>query len=97
MQVIGIYGNFLSNQEVLDTRVSEKGVLQILLDLRFSADILSGGDSSGNEDVPRAPKVKTSYRKRQDKHQTKKSVSQERIDGLINRLAQRLDPIDWLT
>lgn len=97
MQVIGIYGDLLSNQEVLDTRVSEKGVLQILLDLRFSADILSGGDSSGNGDVSRPPKVKTSYRKRQDKHQTKKSVSGERIDALINRLAQRLDPIDWLT
>ncbi|KAL1814193.1 hypothetical protein ACET3Z_024258 [Daucus carota] len=96
-KVIGIYGDLLSNQEVLDTRVSEKGVLQILLDLRFSADILSGGDSSGNGDVSRPPKVKTSYRKRQDKHQTKKSVSGERIDALINRLAQRLDPIDWLT
>lgn len=97
MQVIGIYGDYLSNQEVLHTRVSEKGVLQILLDLRFSSDILSGGDSSGHEDVSRPPRVKTSYRKRQDKHQIKKSANQERIDGLINRLAQRLDPIDWLT
>lgn len=26
-----------------------------------------------------------------------KSVSRERIDGLINRFSQRLDPIDWLT
>ena len=41
--MIEIYVDFLDD-EISATRVSEKGVLQVLLDLRFAADILSGGD-----------------------------------------------------
>lgn len=88
--------DFLLNDEANATRVSEKGVLQVLLDLRFAADILSGGDSSGNEDVSKTSKTKTAYRRKPDMQQTK-SVMKDRLDGLVNRLSQRLDPIDWLT
>lgn len=85
-KVIGIYGDFISNEEVFHAKVSKEGVLQILLDLGFSVDILSGGDFIGREDVSR-----------QDNSQTEKSISRDsvRTDGLINGLAQRLDPIDW--
>ncbi|KAK1392105.1 hypothetical protein POM88_011161 [Heracleum sosnowskyi] len=87
-KVIGIYGDFISNEEVFHAKVSKEGVLQILLDLGFSVDILSGGDFIGREDVSR-----------QDNSQTEKSISRDsvRTDGLINGLAQRLDPIDWHT
>lgn len=96
MQVIGIYEDFLSTEGLHKFQVSEKGVLQVLLDLRFAADILSGGDSSGSEEVSKTLKVKSPYRRRQDTNQAK-SVSRERVNGLVDRLTQRLDPIDWLT
>ncbi|RVW57681.1 hypothetical protein CK203_096259 [Vitis vinifera] len=43
-KVIGIYGDFLSANDAGGSQVSEKGVLQVLLDLRFVADVLCGGD-----------------------------------------------------
>ncbi|KAJ8553340.1 hypothetical protein K7X08_024018 [Anisodus acutangulus] len=95
-KMIHIYGDFLSSQETQVSRVSEKGVLQVLLDLRFASDILSGGDSTANEESLKMPKVKHSFRRKQDV-QLNKSVSKERVSGLISSFAQRLDPIDWLT
>ncbi|KAJ6891830.1 oligomeric Golgi complex subunit 1-like [Populus alba x Populus x berolinensis] len=95
-KVIEIYEDFLSTRESHQSQVSEKGVLQILLDLRFSADVLSGGDCNINEEISRNPKVKVPFRRKQEQSQMK-SVSRERIDGLINRFSQGLDPIDWLT
>ncbi|KAK3002830.1 hypothetical protein RJ639_018861 [Escallonia herrerae] len=95
-KVIGIYESFLSTEEVHGSQVSEKGVLQVLLDLRFIADVLSGSDFSGNEEASKTPKVKIPFRRKQDLHQSK-SVIRERIEGFVNRLSQRLDPIDWLT
>ncbi|XP_076896134.1 conserved oligomeric Golgi complex subunit 1-like [Bidens hawaiensis] len=92
-KVIDLYMDFLSNGE---DRLSEKGVLQVLLDLRFAADILYGGDLSGPEEVPKTSKSKTVYRRKQDAQQ-QKSVMKDRIDGLAVRLSQKLDPIDWLT
>ncbi|PHT47088.1 hypothetical protein CQW23_11296 [Capsicum baccatum] len=95
-KMIHIYGDFLSSQETQGSRVSEKGVLQVLLDLRFASDILSGGDASANEESLTVPKTKHPFRRKQD-IQLNKSVSEERVNGLISSFAQRLDPIDWLT
>ncbi|KAJ0511191.1 putative oligomeric Golgi complex subunit 1 protein [Helianthus annuus] len=95
-KVIDLYVDFLSNNGPSSTRLSEKGVLQVLLDLRFAADILSGGDLSGNEEVSKTSKTKTGYRRKQDAQQ-QKSVVKDWIDGLVIRLSQKLDPIDWLT
>ncbi|CAK7326004.1 unnamed protein product [Dovyalis caffra] len=95
-KVIEIYEDFLSSRESHQSQVSEKGVLQILLDLRFAADVLSGGDCNINEEISRNPRVKVSFRRKQEQSQ-RKSVLRERIDGLINCFSQRLDPIDWLT
>ncbi|KAI3743296.1 hypothetical protein L1987_61002 [Smallanthus sonchifolius] len=95
-KVIDIYVDFLSNDEASSSRLSEKGVLQVLLDLRFASDILSGGDLSGNEEVSKTAKTKTVYRRKQEVQQ-QKSVMKDHIDGLVIRLSQKLDPIDWLT
>ncbi|KAM7530227.1 hypothetical protein LguiB_033637 [Lonicera macranthoides] len=95
-KVIGIYGDFLSTEEVHGSKISEKGVLQVLLDLRFAADVLSGGDVSGTEQTSKTPKLKIPFRRKQDVHQIK-SVIGERVHGLINQFSRRLDPIDWLT
>lgn len=76
--------------------MSDKGVLQVLLDLRFVADVLSGGDSSSIEELSKNAKFKVSFRRKQDVNQTKSAI-REQVDGLVNRLSQKLDPIDWLT
>ncbi|PON38302.1 Conserved oligomeric Golgi complex subunit [Parasponia andersonii] len=94
-KVIGIYEDFLSTREASGSQVTEKGALQVLLDLRFVADVLSGGDSILDEPL-KVPRVKTSLRWKQDQNQ-KKSVTREQVDGLMTCLSQRLDPIDWLT
>ncbi|XP_009594362.1 conserved oligomeric Golgi complex subunit 1 [Nicotiana tomentosiformis] len=95
-KVIHIYGDFLSSQETQGSLISEKGVLQVLLDLRFASDILSGGDSNANEESLKMLKMKHPFRRKHDV-QLSKSVTEERVNGLISSFAQRLDPIDWLT
>ncbi|KAF7146705.1 hypothetical protein RHSIM_Rhsim04G0086300 [Rhododendron simsii] len=95
-KVIGIYADFLSTAEARDSQMSDKGVLQVLLDLRFVADVLSGGDSSSIEELSKNAKFKVSFRRKQDVNQTKSAI-REQVDGLVNRLSQKLDPIDWLT
>ncbi|XP_019177977.1 PREDICTED: conserved oligomeric Golgi complex subunit 1 [Ipomoea nil] len=95
-KVIDIYGDFLSTEEAHGSQVSEKGALQVLLDLRFVADILSGGDLIENKESSKVPKPKSSSRRRQDRVQTS-SMTREHVNVLINRFSQILDPIDWLT
>lgn len=91
-KVIGIYDNLVTRE----SRISEKGVLQVLLDLRFTADILSGCDSNASEGLTKGPSTKLAFRRKQDKNIIK-SATRQRIDDLINWLSQRLDPIDWQT
>lgn len=74
--------------------MSEKGVLQVLLDLRFVADILSGCDSNVNEGLSRNASSKSDFRRKQEKNISKSAI-RERIDDLVNRISQKLDPIDW--
>ncbi|KAJ7969395.1 conserved oligomeric Golgi complex subunit 1 [Quillaja saponaria] len=95
-KVIGIYGDFLSVREAGGHQVSEKGLLQLLLDVRFAADVLSGGDLSMIEELTRNRKGKSSGRRKQDQSQMTSAI-RESINGLLNRLSQKLDPIDWLT
>ena len=78
------------------SQISEKGILQILLDLRFTVDILSGCDSNVSDGLTKSPSMKPAFRRKQDKN-TIKSATRQQIDELINRFSQRLDPIDWQT
>ncbi|CAH8364707.1 unnamed protein product [Eruca vesicaria subsp. sativa] len=96
-KIIIIYEDFLSAREANEPQISEKGVLQILLDLRFASDVLSGGDTSTNVEIqPKITMNRSAFRRKQGQQQTK-SVNRSRIDGLISQLTQKLDPIDWLT
>ncbi|XVE62118.1 hypothetical protein DITRI_Ditri06bG0093300 [Diplodiscus trichospermus] len=95
-KVISIYQNFLYTREACGAQVSEKGILQVLLDIRFAADVLSGSDFNVNDELSRKMKSKSSIRRKQDQIQTKSSL-RERVDELIYCLSQKLDPIDWLT
>ncbi|RYQ95970.1 hypothetical protein Ahy_B08g091377 isoform H [Arachis hypogaea] len=93
--VIGIFEEFLSSQDSGAHQLSEKGVLQVLLDVKFTTDILSGGDSNVVGELHRNAKAKVSVRRKQDQS-SKTSAIREHSDQLLNRLSQRLDPIDWL-
>ncbi|CAA0818811.1 Vps51/Vps67 family (components of vesicular transport) protein [Striga hermonthica] len=94
-KVHGIYDDFLS-AEVLRSQVSDKGVLQVLFDLKFASDILPGGDFHANKEASEITSVKSPYRRKQ-KTESKNSLIGQRTKELVNLLSQRLDPIDWLT
>lgn len=104
LQVVFIYGNFISSLDARIPQVSEKGVLQILLDLQFTVDILSGAkdlsssgtDSNLKEEPTKNMLLKPSYR-RKPAHIHTNSAREERVMSLIHTLSQRLDPIDWAT
>lgn len=99
-----MYGNFISSLDARLPQVSEKGVLQILLDLQFTVDILSGAkdlsssgtDSNLKEEPTKNMLLKPSYR-RKPAHIHTNSAREERVMSLIHTLSQRLDPIDWAT
>jgi hypothetical protein len=94
----------LASIEFGNSQVSEKGVLQVLLDLRFIGDILSGGKKSSTnpsetqvkQDSLPSTMAKTSYRRKQSQFQAE-SATIEPINKLIIKFSQRLDPIDWAT
>nr|XP_010923268.1 conserved oligomeric Golgi complex subunit 1 isoform X1 [Elaeis guineensis] len=101
-KVVYIYENFLSSTEGGEARVSEKGALQILLDLHFIADILSGGKDSASRNTEMNVKEESSkimtqrlpFRQKQPELQPG-SANTEPAMKLINKLSQKLDPIDW--
>ncbi|KAK7391470.1 hypothetical protein VNO78_19886 [Psophocarpus tetragonolobus] len=95
-KVIGIFEDFLSTAEGGVLQVSEKGVLQVLLDVKFATDVLSGGDSNLVGELPSNLKSKLHVRRKQDQSLTTSAI-RERSNQLLNRLSQKLDPIDWLT
>lgn len=76
--------------------MSEKGILQVLLDVKFATDVLSGGDSNAVRELSGNMKSKVSVRRKQDQSLMTSAI-RERSEQLLNRLSQRLDPIDWLT
>ncbi|KAL7137316.1 hypothetical protein ABFS83_10G083300 [Erythranthe nasuta] len=95
-KVVAIYEALLSTEEVRGSQMSEKGVLQVLFDLKFAADVLSGGSYNANEDLSEILSLRSPLRRKQ-KTQQSNTVIGERTKPLVNQLSQRLDPIDWLT
>lgn len=94
--MVGIFEGFLSTEVGDAHQVTEKGVLQLLLDVKFVIDVLSGGDSNSVGELSSNPKAKPSLRRKQGQSLTISAI-RERSNQLLNRLSQRLDPIDWLT
>ncbi|CAK8573037.1 unnamed protein product [Lathyrus sativus] len=95
-KVVGVFEAFFSTEVGNAHQVTEKGVLQLLLDVKFVIDVLSGGDSNSVGELSSNPKAKTSLRRKQGQSLTISAI-RERSNQLLNRLSQRLDPIDWLT
>ncbi|KAI3895448.1 hypothetical protein MKW92_043926 [Papaver armeniacum] len=94
-RVLSIYGSFVSTLDARSPKVTERGVLQILLDLRFIFDVLSGGDLNMNDELSKTPKSKLLMKSQVQKQDS--SVSRKRVLELTSSLSQRLDPIDWQT
>ena len=100
--MVDVYENFLSSMEGGEARVSEKGALQILLDLHFIADILSGGqdpasgfpEMNAKEESSKIVMQKPLFRWNQPQLQPG-YANREHVMKLMNELSQRLDPIDW--
>ncbi|KAL2634243.1 hypothetical protein R1flu_005722 [Riccia fluitans] len=102
-KVLKAYEDFLSDPSVMNSRVSEKGLLQLLFDLRFLADVLSGGqdgsvdnletDDSAHESLSLGSSWKTNSAHSDKSTQERK----KRVTELLSLLSARLDPIDWAT
>ncbi|CAM8931547.1 unnamed protein product [Rhodiola kirilowii] len=95
-KVTDVYGEFLSVIETDGPKISEKGVLQVMLDIRFSADVLSGGDVVKNDDLSKSVAKKSPFRRKQDETKNE-TENRKQVNKLIKTLSQRLDPIDWQT
>lgn len=88
----------MSHPSFMNSRVSEKGLLQLLFDLKFLADVLSGGQdvhldntgAVGTENLASfAPSEQTTL---------KADIGRKRwINKLLDDLHNHIDPIDWET
>lgn len=89
MQVLTLYEKFMSHPSFMNSRVSEKGLLQLLFDLKTVADVLSGGKEVLLEKIG-AVETETSLSKSQ--------IARKRwVDKLLDELHNHIDPIDWAT
>ncbi|BBN04862.1 conserved oligomeric Golgi complex subunit 1 [Marchantia polymorpha subsp. ruderalis] len=102
-KVLKTYEDFFADSSVMNNRVSEKGLLQLLFDLRFLADVLSGGqdvsiENLDNEDLAHEALGLGSRRKAPTAQSDKSSQTRKKwVSNLLSTLPARLDPIDWAT
>ncbi|KAG0504187.1 hypothetical protein KC19_11G172100 [Ceratodon purpureus] len=94
-KVLTIYEKFMSHPSFMNSRVSEKGLLQLLFDLKFLADVLSGGQDVHLENTGAvgtqnsAPPKQTAL---------KADIGRKRwVNKLLDDLYNHIDPIDWET
>lgn len=97
-KVLSIYEKFISHPSLMNSRVSEKGVLQLLFDVKFLSDVLSGGqevhveniDAVGTDNLASSSPLKQTT--------LKAAISRKRwIQKLLDDLHGHIDPIDWAT
>ncbi|KAJ4816263.1 Vps51/Vps67 family (components of vesicular transport) protein [Rhynchospora pubera] len=102
-KVVKNYENFFDATQSSNSRVSEKGLLQILLDLRFIGDILAGGKNPSSNNSDASPKqdqlsqatvMKSPFRRRQLTLNSDFPAAIP-VSKLINKFSTSLDPIDW--
>ncbi|KAI3914624.1 hypothetical protein MKW92_015229 [Papaver armeniacum] len=71
----------------------ERGVLQIQLGLRFTFDILSGGELNMNDELSKTPKSELSMKSLVQKQDS--SVTRKHVLELTSSVSQRVDPVEW--
>jgi hypothetical protein len=100
MQVLTIYEKFMSHPSFMNSRVSEKGLLQLLFDLKFLADVLSGGKEVNLENVGGVGTENLAPLESTSSKQTamKADIARKRwVNKLLDDLHNHIDPIDWAT
>jgi len=79
----------------MNSRVSEKGLLQLLFDLKSLADVLSGGQDVRLEKIEA---VETEKQASLSQTALKADIGRKRwVNKLLDDLHNRIDPIDWAT
>ncbi|GLJ54019.1 hypothetical protein SUGI_1155890 [Cryptomeria japonica] len=105
-KVLNTYENFLPSSEDFQSQVSEKGLLQILFDIRFIADVLSGGRdvpldtiNAGKQDnwPDRDRTSPASSKSKPANSEAPEASMRKRVSVLTQNLSKKLDPIDWAT
>ncbi|KAJ7532479.1 hypothetical protein O6H91_13G005300 [Diphasiastrum complanatum] len=103
-KVLKGYEDLLSSSSLLEGRISEKGLLQLLFDVRFLVDVMSGGQGSvldnsklidDNKFALSILTIKWDQQEIQGKVLTQ--GQEHRITNLLSNMSSRLDPIDWAT
>ncbi|GBG84542.1 hypothetical protein CBR_g38824 [Chara braunii] len=109
-KVLTTFEKMLSDKQFMDEHVSEKGLLQLLFDLRFLADVLSGGmdmssgasmssldeaDGLGVNNLASFVGVKRTRLSVQSDPAV--NARKKQVAALLTQLQARLDPIDWAT
>jgi hypothetical protein len=84
--------------------MSEKGLLQVLFDLHFVADVLSGGRDvsfitiefeNNDKKHDRYLTSPTNYRRKPTQSEASEASWRKWVASFIQSLSQKLDPIDW--
>lgn len=108
MQVLLVYEDLVSGLGATRSRVSEKGLLQLLFDVRFLGDVLAGGEHpypdlsifSSEEGVLAStlssPNV-AQLRKLLFHNNRAQKHRKKRVINLKEKLSNLIDPIDWAT
>jgi len=90
----------------MNSRVSEKGLLQLLFDLKFLADVLSGGHEVHLENVGAvigSENLAASFPRKEssitlNQSALKSDIGRKRwVNKLLDDLRNHIDPIDWAT
>ncbi|XP_031489178.1 conserved oligomeric Golgi complex subunit 1 [Nymphaea colorata] len=98
-KAVTTYRNFL-NTETRTVQVSEKGILQLIFDLRFISDVLSCRSEpflSSDADIKEKELLKRIPFRSKHSSVPPVSASVNPTQSLIHAFSQRLDPIDWAT
>lgn len=94
-KVLTIYEKFMSHPSFMNSRVSEKGLLQLLFDLKSLADVLSGGQEVHLEKIE---VVETANQASLSQTALKADIDRKRwVNKLLDGLHNHIDPIDWGT
>ncbi|KAL3140348.1 hypothetical protein ABBQ38_004612 [Trebouxia sp. C0009 RCD-2024] len=94
--VLEAFSEVLQSSGSLSGKVSEKGLLQLLFDVRFLSDALAGGRPLN--DTPPPPPPPSRLQRGQGKAQSPAVQGRHRaFQSLEASLSSQLDPIDWAT
>mmetsp|Transcript_5197 Transcript_5197/g.19028 ORF Transcript_5197/g.19028 Transcript_5197/m.19028 type:complete len:1064 (+) Transcript_5197:324-3515(+) len=95
MEVMAELGAEITPVRRLAANASEKGLLQLLFDVRFMSDVLSGGADTSKDPPP--PRESKTSGHRHKVHAPARPRTAGPAASLLSDLTARLDPIDWAT